>query len=318
MAARRVGAAFVLLTMLSSPLVAQTVSGDPRTLDERLFYFLEYRADALVRAAAGTASAEARASELRARLDRLPDILNVNLRSFTYYALPPSTLTDSFKEFLQSADKARVDQQIGSTSKAVKTGVAALVGFALETGAVSQAVDQNVATLRANAEGLARFLSNQDVFATCPDDDQACNAWSALKNLELSASFNVSDSDTTSLTGTPLGATTPVNLSSTLTRHQFASATARYAVMNRDCARSDISSSGWPGSNRIARSCRPKAKPCWIASQRSRTSCAIPANTRRGWIGRRARSGRSRPTTRFRAIGGQRHCSCSSTTCWPA
>src|SRR5436190_7558476 len=166
MAARRAGAALLVAVLLSSPLAAQTASGDPRTLDERMFYFLEYRADALLRAAPAAAearSAEVRASELRARLDRLPDILNVNLRSFTYYALPPSTLTDSFKEFLQSADKARVDQQIGSTSKAVKTGVAALVGFALETGAVSQTVDQNVATLRANAEGLARFLSNQDV-----------------------------------------------------------------------------------------------------------------------------------------------------------
>lgn len=236
MAARRVGAAFLVsAVLLSTPLAAQTVSGDPRTLDERMFYFLEYRTDALLRAApaAGeTRSAEERASDLRARFDRLPDVLNVNLRSFTYYALPPSTLTDSFKEFLQSADKARVDQQIGSTSKAVKTGVAALVGFALETGAASETVDQNVATLRTNAEGLARFLSNQDVFATCPDDDRACNAWSALKNLELSASFNVSDSDATSLTGTPAGAARPVGFTSTLTRHQFSSATARYAVMN--------------------------------------------------------------------------------------
>jgi hypothetical protein len=210
---------------LASPLAAQTTSSDPRPLDERLSLFLQFRTAALSR---GQLTAPA----VRERLDVLPDVLGTSTQALTYYALPRAVLTDSFKEFLQSADKARVDQQIGSTSKAVKTGVAALVGFAIETGAVSQTIDQNVATLRANAEGVGRFLSNQDVFAPCAPDDRGCNAWSALKNLELSASFNVSDADTRTLTGTSAATPRPVTVASTFTRHQFASATARYAVVN--------------------------------------------------------------------------------------
>src|SRR5712691_5915985 len=85
---------------LASPLAAQTPSSDPRPLDERLSYFLEARADAVAR------------GSVRDRFDQLPDVLGNATLAFTYYALPRATLTDSFKAFLQSADKARVDQQI--------------------------------------------------------------------------------------------------------------------------------------------------------------------------------------------------------------
>ena len=242
-------AVLVGVLAIASPLAAQTPSSDPRPLDERLSYFLEYRADALRREQGGagdTRTPAARAASLRERLELLPDVFGTSTRAFVYYALPRAALTDSFKEFLQSADKARVDQQIGSTSKAVKTGVAALVGFALETGAVSQTINQNVATLRANAEGLGRFLSNQDVFAACAPDDRSCNAWSGLKNLELSASFNVSDADTKALAGTTAGAgARPVSFTSALTQHQFASATARYAVANPRDLRSKKYQAQW-------------------------------------------------------------------------
>ena len=146
-----------------------------------------------------------------------------------YYALPPATLSDSFKDFLHTADKTRVDQQLGSTSKAVKTGVAALFGFALESGAVTQTIDQNVATVHANADGLFRFLSNQELFPVCNDRDPECDSGSPLKNLELSASFNISDADAQSLSGVTTSGT-PASFSTLLTRHQFSSASARYVV----------------------------------------------------------------------------------------
>lgn len=230
-------ALFLGMLCLASPALAQAPSGDPRPLQERLAAFLDSRSDALDRARpSGPADArtpDQRERAMRQRLDQLPDALRANLLGFIFYAMPRATLTDSLKVFLQSADKMRVDQQLGSTSKAVKTGVAALVGFALESGAVSQTIDQNVATLRANAEGLGRFLSNQDVFAVCPSEDSGCNAWRGLKNLELSASFNISDADAKTLTGTTAGAAPrAVSFTSTLTQHQFASATARYAVAN--------------------------------------------------------------------------------------
>jgi hypothetical protein len=242
-------AALAAVLALSPRLAAQTASSDPRSLDERLHYFYEFRSNALERSRPGAGdgrSQSERDAQLAERLANLPDVLGTNLLAFSYYALPRPALTDSFKEFLQSADKARVDQQIGSASKAVKTGVATLFSFALESGAVTQTIDQNVATLRTNAEGLARFLSNQDVFATCASDDQRCNAWGALKNLELSASFTVSDADTKTLTGSTTGAAVrQVDFGTLLSQHQFASATARYAVENSRDLRSKKYQEKW-------------------------------------------------------------------------
>src|SRR5207249_5256249 len=92
----------------------------------------------------------------------------------------------------------------GSTSTVSKTGLVELLGFAWESGAVSPAIAQNVVTLRANADGLVRFASNQEIFPACGPSDPDCAAPGPLKDLELSASFNVSDAGTKTFNGTVL------------------------------------------------------------------------------------------------------------------
>jgi hypothetical protein len=221
-------------------VLAQTTPGDPRSLDERLTYF--QIPEIIARPPA----------ERTDRLNDLADVLGTHTFAFVYYALPAGAVSDSYKEFLQSAERTRVDRQIGSsaagggsTSIVSRTGLAPLFGFSLESGAVTQTVDQDVATVRANADGLIRFLSNQDVIPGCAQDDAACDAPGPLKNLELSASFNVSGAGTNSLSGTTPGTNNSVDFAALINQHQFASATARYAVMNNRDPRSNAYRMKW-------------------------------------------------------------------------
>jgi hypothetical protein len=231
----------VLLATLFWPLgaLAQTTAGDPRSLDERLTYF---QIPEIIARAPG---------ERTDRLNDLADVLGTHTFAFVYYALPPGAVGDSFKEFLQSAERTRVDRQIGSsleggsTSTVSRTGLAPLFAFALESGAVTQTVDQNVATVRANADGLIRFLSNREVIPGCAQNDPACDAPGPLKNLELSASLNVSGSGTNTLGGTTPGTNNSVDFAALINQRQFASATARYAVMNNRDPRSNAYRMKW-------------------------------------------------------------------------
>lgn len=198
---------------------------DPRTRDERLYYFFD-------------------APNVDTSPRTLSRVFESSAWAFVYYALPPTTVSDSFREFLQSAEKTRVDKQIGSspnagaaTSSVSKTGLTALLGMAFESGALTQTFEQNVVTLRANADGFVRFLSNQEIFSACNPKDSTCNAPGPLKDLELSASFNVSEDGAKALSGTSVGGV-PGTFSGVLNRRQFASATARYAFQNARDTRS--------------------------------------------------------------------------------
>jgi hypothetical protein len=217
----------VAALLLPSPALAQEAAErDPRTSGERLYYFLSDEGD------------RAAVSLLQTAPARLTDPLQTSGFAFVYYALPPRAVTDTYKAFLRFAERARVDQQLGAPSlggsagAASRTGLASVLGLALETGAVTQTVDQNAMTLRANADGLARFLSNQEIFTPCADGDAGCRASGFLKNLELSASFNVSESDTKTLSGVVPGTGDETAFSAAVSTKQLRSASARYAIYN--------------------------------------------------------------------------------------
>jgi hypothetical protein len=242
---RIVVASIVAILLAPATSIAQPPA-DPRPLADRLQYI--DIASAMTRAAAATTDRDKRLELLSAL-----DVLSNNLPAFVYYARPqltlsPEVLKDTFYAFLLTAQKARVDQQMGlagATSSAATTGVAQLIGFALETGAVSQTLDQNVATFRANADGLKRFLSNEDVFPVpCTAPGGSCDTAGFLKNLEVSASFNFSDSTVQPLKGTSPAAV-PVSFSALINQHQFVSATARYAVENPRDLRSENYRTKW-------------------------------------------------------------------------
>ena len=176
--------------------------------------------------------------------DRIADLLvpDQNAMAFLFYALPPKTVSGAFKDFLKTIEAARVDQQLGAnpsvgaaSSTVAKAGVTSLVAFALESGAITQSIDQNVATLHANGDGLFRFLSNQEVIPSCISGE--CQA-SWARNLDLSASFNVNGSTTKTLTGQTAGTNMPVDVSALFDQHQFSSATVQYALQNQRDLRS--------------------------------------------------------------------------------
>jgi hypothetical protein len=160
------------------------------------------------------------------------------IRGFVYYALPPASIQNAFKDFLKTAETARVDQQLGgnssagaTTSTVAKAGETELLSLAFETGALTQTIDQNVATIHANGDGLYRFLSNQEVIPLCTNVEPGCRpSWA--KDLDLSASFNVSGSTTKTLTGQTAGTNLPAGVSTLLDKHQFSSATVQYSAIN--------------------------------------------------------------------------------------
>jgi len=164
--------------------------------------------------------------------------------AFVYYALPPASVQSAFKDFLKTIESARVDQQVGAnpstggaTSVVAKAGGTSLLSLALETGALTQTVDQNVTTLHANGDGLYRFLTNQEVIPICASGDAPCQpSWA--KNLDLSASLNVSGAGTKTLTGQTAASNAPVDLSALIDKHQFSSATVQYSIWNQRDLRS--------------------------------------------------------------------------------
>lgn len=173
-------------------------------------------------------------------------------KAFIDYVVASNAFGATFRNLLKSAENGRVDEQSGApttaggaTSAAEKAGLTGLVTAALETGALTQTLDQNLFTLRGNAEGLFRFLSGQEVLPQCLDaTDTSCDP-SPLNNLELTASFAVSKSNTQTVTGQSVdgGATLTALISSP--NRQFSSATARYAIINSRDLRSKTYRDAW-------------------------------------------------------------------------
>lgn len=159
----------------------------------------------------------------------------------------------TFGSVLQSVENGRVDEQAGASaaaggaaSAAEKAGITGLITAALETGAMTQTLDQNLLTLRGNAEGLFRFLTGQEVLPACvTPEDTSCDP-SPINNLELTASFNVSKSSTTEAVSgqNPFnGAELAALLTST--KRQFSNASARYVVVNSRDLRSKTYRDAW-------------------------------------------------------------------------
>src|ERR1044071_732266 len=80
--------------------------------------------------------------------------------------------------FLVEAEEARVDKQVGSgpsnggtTSLVVKGGAPAILGFAVENGALTQSIDKTTITFRGNPLGIYHALANKGFFQSAIDDE---------------------------------------------------------------------------------------------------------------------------------------------------
>jgi hypothetical protein len=143
-----------------------------------------------------------------------------------------------YRVVLRQIENGRVDEQAGAppntagvASAAEKAGTTGLVTAALESGALTQTLNQNVLTVRGNVDGLSRFLSRRDLLPTCVSAEAACRP-SPLNNVELSASFDVSGSNTTLVSGVDPNGGAPLAALLSSGRRQLASAGARYVLVN--------------------------------------------------------------------------------------
>lgn len=104
---------------------------------------------------------------------------------------------------LAAANQNRPDQQTGpgsnangTTSLVEKAGTAAVLAFALESGALTRSVNGNTATLSGNADGLLRALTGQQVLCF---DCKGAMGTAVLRNINLSAAFMINQESTSTV-----------------------------------------------------------------------------------------------------------------------
>jgi hypothetical protein len=108
------------------------------------------------------------------------------------------------QSFLSEAEKNRIDKQIGSgantsgtTSLVNRGSVPALLGLAVETGAVTQETSGTTITFRANPSGLIKALAKQNYLESGPIDilanRQESDFWyNVLNKVSVAVSFDTS------------------------------------------------------------------------------------------------------------------------------
>jgi hypothetical protein len=171
-------------------------------------------------------------------IERTPDVI---LRALAADAVFNNTVSDF--------EQSRVDKQIGPTASSSGTtelvsrpSTSELLGLAVQLGALTQTVSGNTATFQANADGLLRALMGTPV--SCLN----CSATPILKNLNFSASFDLAQqsSKTVSTSGSANPATpTLPTIVLPESRRQLSSFTARYNIYNPLDPRSSQFKSGW-------------------------------------------------------------------------
>ena len=184
--------------------------------------------------------------------DVLTDVAVNSRQQFIDYIVSTNAFNATFRTLQKSVENGRVDEQAGasanaggSASAAEKAGLTGLVTAALESGALTQTLDQNLFTVRGNAEGLFRFLSGQEVLPQCVNaTDMSCDP-SPLNNLELTASFAISKSNTQTVIGKNVSGGATLTALLTSDKRQFSSATARYAIINSRDLRSKVYRDAW-------------------------------------------------------------------------
>lgn len=144
--------------------------------------------------------------------------LTANTQEFVWYSLG-SAVYASFVE------EGRIDKQVGasagnsgSTSLVSKGSVPALIGVAVESGALYQSVSGDVITFRMNPAGFARALTKRSyLLAGVPLDESALE--NVISRMAVSASFDFQQ-------GTAPGAFTGE-------RSQLKEVSARFNLINR-------------------------------------------------------------------------------------
>ena len=115
--------------------------------------------------------------------------VTANTQEFALFALGPGV-------YASLVEEGRIDKQLGSsagnsgsTSLVSKGSVPALLGLAVEGGALYQSVSDSVVTFRLNPAGLVRALASQSYLSAGTPSDEVALA-QVISRMSLSASFD--------------------------------------------------------------------------------------------------------------------------------
>jgi hypothetical protein len=155
-------------------------------------------------------------------------------------SVPPSPTDSPFtRAAISGVNQARPDKQSGAgsnasgtTSLVEKAGTAAILDFALESGALTRSVSGNTATLSGNAEGLWRTLTRREALCFECGDTKGTKI---LRDINLSAAFLIDQrSSSTTTTSGPANSSTPPVTSVMLPTKtgKLSGFTARYQFWN--------------------------------------------------------------------------------------
>jgi hypothetical protein len=171
----------------------------------------------------------------QAKQDQIQEFILIqsNLKAFLLYAQSRGQSLD-----VRSLEDARTDKQVGSPGNSPGSGsvvskgaVPAILGFAVENGALTQEVNDTTVTLRGNLVGWLDLIQNQGFIAAYQDDSRIVRQ---LRRVSYSATLNTGNSELTTAQGSTAGGVTPAALREQIrqTRQQLAGYSLRLAILD--------------------------------------------------------------------------------------
>jgi len=163
--------------------------------------------------------------------------INLNVAGFALFAYAQGLTHE-----LRLLEDARTDKQVGapagsagSTGLVSKGAVPAILGFAVEHGALTQTADQTSVTLRGNGVGVLDLLKGQDLIEAYQDDSPFVRQ---LRRLSYSLTFDAAPGSTEASAERPEPA--EIEAAAEETGRQLTSYSIRVTLLDqRDARRSD-------------------------------------------------------------------------------
>jgi hypothetical protein len=186
-----------------------------------------------------------------AKTTAVNDLMTIerHLNQFSQYASSVrfATNDDLAKEVQQKlanlVEQSRLDVQSdsgpgasGSTSAVAKAGLSSILSAAIESGAITQAINGNTINVTGNVDSVARFLAGGPPIPYCPPskNTKAGCGTPILKDLGFSVSVDTDQNSTktaaTSPTDNPAGTPSTVNLLAG--KNRFSGASLKYVFRN--------------------------------------------------------------------------------------
>ena len=213
----------VALALLAAPAHAQTCPSPPKTYQDQWC--------AKIAAIVAIPKADL---DRQSKVEELILLQGDNLGAFLLYAQAKAKSVD-----VRQLEDARLDKQVGSpgnspgSPNAVSKGaVPAVLGFAVENGALTQAITGTTATFRGNLVGWLDLLHNQGFIAAYEDDSAFVRQ---LRRVSYSFTLNTDTKPSVDTSSSGLGGFSPDAIRARLkqTAQQLTSYSVRIAIWDQ-------------------------------------------------------------------------------------